>query len=198
MTNKGSSFTINQSDIQFHLPIWGRYNVMNALAAMLTAKHFGISFDVMNHAFSKLKLSQMRMEQSKGLNGSYILNDAYNASPTSMKAVLHLVSELEGFEKKIVVLGDMLELGPDEKKLHREIGELLDPEKIHYVYTYGKLAKYIAQGAEKQFEKERVFSFENKDELIGHLKKKLEKGTFVLLKASRGMKLEEVAEAIKN
>lgn len=104
--------------------------MLNALAAMTVAYYWGIPYEQMNQAFSQIKLTKMRMEISRGIFGSQILNDAYNASPTSMKAVVDLVSQLSGFTKKIVVLGDMLELGPKEKEFHLEIGEYLDPEKF--------------------------------------------------------------------
>lgn len=197
VTRVGSSFQINRSDITFQLPVLGEYNVLNALAAMTVAYYWGIPYEQMNQAFSQIKLTKMRMEISRGIFGSQILNDAYNASPTSMKAVVDLVSQLSGFTKKIVVLGDMLELGPKEKEFHLEIGEYLDPEKICYVYTYGKLGKWIADGAKKKFPETRVFSFLDKMELVDHLRQNIDEQTFVLVKASRSMKMEEVVEAIK-
>lgn len=193
---EGSIFTINRSDVTFTLPILGEYNVMNALAVMLVAEELGISFSMMNKAFSKIKLSHMRLEKTIGINGSHILNDAYNASPTSMKAVVDLITKLPGYKKKIVVLGDMLELGPNEEKFHKEVGLHLNPDKIHYVYAYGKLAKFIAEGAREKFTPTNVLSFTEKDELIEHLKQQLDQDTIVLVKGSRGMRLEEVVEKI--
>lgn len=193
----GTAFKTNVTDLTFHLPVLGEYNVMNAMAAMIVANEFGIPFEEMNNAFAQIKLTEMRMEIKRGINGSQILNDAYNASPTSVKAVIDLVSTLSGFSKKIVVLGDMLELGPKENEFHFEIGKYINPDKIQYVFTYGKLASFIAEGARENFEQERVFSFEDKKELIQELKKYLDKDSFVVVKASRGMKLEEVVEAIK-
>lgn len=193
----GTAFKTNVTDLTFHMPILGEYNVMNALAAMIVANNFGIPFEAMNNAFAQIKLTEMRMEILRGINGSQILNDAYNASPTSVKAVIDLVTNLSGFLTKIVVLGDMLELGPKEKEFHFEIGEYLDPENIQYVFTYGKLGTFIAKGARTNFGQDHVFNFHDKKELIEQLKPYLNKDTFVLVKASRGMKLEEVVEAIK-
>ena len=193
----GSSFHVNQVEDLFHLPVMGEYNVLNALAAMLVAHEWGVPFAHMNEAFANLKLSEMRMELRSGVNGAVILNDAYNASPTSMKAVLDLVSSLKGYPKKIVVLGDMLELGPEEKKYHREIGAYIDPDKIYQVYTYGSLGAYIAEGAEAAFGPERVFAFDDKEKLVARLKEELDASTFVLVKASRGMKMEEIVAALE-
>lgn len=193
----GSSFRVNQAEETFHLPIMGEYNVLNALAAMLVAREWGVPFARMNEAFAQIKLSEMRMELRPGLKGSVILNDAYNASPTSMKAVLDLVSSLKGYTKKIVVLGDMLELGPQEKEFHREIGAYIDPEKIYQVYTYGPLGAYIAEAAAKKLGAERTFAFDDKAELVAKLKENLDANTLVLVKASRGMKMEEIVAAIE-
>ncbi|MCU9615152.1 UDP-N-acetylmuramoyl-tripeptide--D-alanyl-D-alanine ligase [Caldibacillus lycopersici] len=196
MTESGSVFEINESNDIFQMPVLGEYNVMNALAAMLVASEWGVPFEQMNKAFANLKLTTMRMEMSDGINGSHVLNDAYNASPTSMKAVIELVSSLEGYTKKIVVLGDMLELGPNEAEYHLEIGSYLNPETIDLVYTYGELGKLIAKAAEENFGSARVFAFENKNELISHLKSHLVNNALVVVKASRGMKLEEVVQSI--
>lgn len=196
--DSGTAFKTNVTDLTFHLSFLGEYNVMNALAAMIVANEFGVPYPMMNTAFAQIKLTEMRMEITRGINGAQILNDAYNASPTSVKAVIDLVATLSGFSRKIVVLGDMLELGPKEKQFHIEIGEYINPNKIKYVFTYGKLATYIAEGARTNFEQDRVFSFEDKQELIKKLQTYLDENSFVLVKASRGMRLEEVVEAIKD
>jgi UDP-N-acetylmuramoyl-tripeptide--D-alanyl-D-alanine ligase len=187
---------VNGINEPFTLPVLGTHNVLNALAAMLVANHFGVRFDEMNEGFAGLKLTNMRMELVRGKNGEKIINDAYNASPTSMKAALELVSNLEGYKEKIVVLGDMLELGPKEAEFHKEIGEAIDPEKIDLVFTYGNLGQKIAEGARTRFPGEHVYSFTEKGELINELKKHVDEHTLILVKASRGMKLEEVVLAL--
>ena len=123
-SDKGSSFKIKGESEPFYLPVLGTHNVLNALAAMLTANYLGIPFDKMNAGFASLKLTNMRMELVVGKNGEKIINDAYNASPTSMKAAIELISNLTGYQKKILVLGDMLELGPKEDEFHYTIGQI--------------------------------------------------------------------------
>lgn len=193
----GNVFTINGYDEPFSLPVLGTHNVLNALASMLVAHFFGVPFKEMNAGFSSLKLTNMRMELVEGGNGEKIINDAYNASPTSMNAAIELVSNLEGFAKKIVVLGDMLELGPQEEEFHFKIGQSIDPEKIDLVLTYGCLGEKIAEGAATVLNPERVLSFTDKNELIAELKNHTTNGTLVLVKASRGMKLEEIVTALR-
>lgn len=192
----GSTFKINGVETEFALPVLGAHNVLNALSAMLAAQYFQIPFQKMNDGFSSLRLTNMRMELVEGKNGEKIINDAYNASPTSMKAAIDLVSNLPDYDRKILVLGDMLELGEKEKEFHVEMGKYIDPEKIDYVFTFGRLGAEIASGAKKIFSAERVFSYTEKPSLIEELEKYTNDETLVLVKASRGMKLEEVVNAL--
>jgi len=193
----GSRFKVNKVDFEFHLPVLGAHNVLNALSAMLTAHYFNIPYEKMNDGFVHLKLTQMRMELVEGVKGERIINDAYNASPTSMRAAIDLISNLPDYERKIVVLGDMLELGEKEKEFHYEMGKSLDPQKINYVFTFGPLAEQIAQGAMTVFPSDRVFSFLDKQSLMDQLVKRTDKETLILVKASRGMKLEEVVTELQ-
>ena len=188
---------MNNIDGEFDLPVLGAHNVLNALSAMLVAHYFQIPYEKMNHGFSQLKLTNMRMELVEGSNGEKIINDAYNASPTSMRAAIDLISNLPDFNQKIVVLGDMLELGEQERNFHFEMGKGLDPQKVNNVFTFGSLASHIAEGAKTNYPDERVFSFLDKNALIEELKKVTNKETLILVKASRGMKLEEVVTALQ-
>ncbi|WP_175986466.1 UDP-N-acetylmuramoyl-tripeptide--D-alanyl-D-alanine ligase [Bacillus sp. Marseille-Q1617] len=199
MDNAGSHFETSLYDGEtFFLPVLGQHNIHNALAAILIAREFGVSVEDMKKGMGSLKLTQMRMEMTEGKKGEKIINDAYNASPTSMKAAIQLVSELGGFNTKMLVLGDMLELGDNDEEFHQEIGRMIDPEQIHHVYTYGKLAEFIAKGARDRFTPENIHSFEDKKELAAALKNQTKSGDLLLFKASRGMKLEEVIEALQS
>ncbi|MFC4799185.1 UDP-N-acetylmuramoyl-tripeptide--D-alanyl-D-alanine ligase [Neobacillus sp. GCM10023253] len=194
---QGNSFKINASDKTFELPVLGTHNILNALAAMLIARYFSVSFEEITEGLKTTKLTNMRMELVEGKRGEKIINDAYNASPTSMMAAIELVSNLQGYERKILVLGDMLELGPQEEQYHLQIGEGLNADKIEFLFTYGQLGSHIAAGARNVLGDERVFDFLDKEELIQSLKKYLNGQTLVLVKASRGMKLEEVVKALQ-
>lgn len=194
--DEGSRFKINLSDQSFDLPVLGTHNILNALAAMSIAHYFSIPFEQMGEGLANVKLTQMRMEFVAGKQGEKIINDAYNASPTSMKAAIEIVSNLQGYEKRILVLGDMLELGSEEKQFHQQIGEGLNKSKINLLFTYGSLGMEIAKGAGKSLGENKVFSFIDKQKLIRELRKYLDEKTLVLVKASRGMKLEEVVTAL--
>jgi UDP-N-acetylmuramoyl-tripeptide--D-alanyl-D-alanine ligase len=197
-SDNGSYFKVNNYDELYYLPVLGTHNILNALSAMLVANHFEIPFSKFNEGLSSLKLTNMRMELVKGANGEKIINDAYNASPTSMRAAIDLVTNLPGYVQKIVVLGDMLELGPDEKEFHYSIGTSLQNGKIDYVFTYGDLANDIARGAKESLPKEKVLSYTDKQTLVDELKNYTNEDTLVLVKASRGMKLEEVVFGLQS
>jgi UDP-N-acetylmuramoyl-tripeptide--D-alanyl-D-alanine ligase len=196
-TNEGNVFNINISNQSFEMPVLGTHNIMNALAAMLIAQYFSVPFKKMAEGLKKVKLTNMRMELVEGKHGEKIINDAYNASPTSMMAAIELVSNLQGYKKKILVLGDMLELGPQEKQYHRQIGEGLNPEKIDVLFTYGNFGLEIANGARNRLGAEKVFVFTDKKELVKELVGHVDHQSLVLVKASRGMKLEEVVTSLQ-
>ncbi|MFL6556779.1 MAG: UDP-N-acetylmuramoyl-tripeptide--D-alanyl-D-alanine ligase [Bacillus sp. (in: firmicutes)] len=194
----GNRFKINAAETAFELPVLGTHNILNAVASMLIANYFSIPYEKMNEGLASIKLTNMRMELVEGEQGEKIINDAYNASPTSMMAAIELVSNLKGYERKILVLGDMLELGPEEEQYHQQIGDALDGEKVDILFTYGTLGEQIANRARVVLGEQRVFAFTDKGALIQELKQHVNKNTLILVKASRGMKLEEIVTALQN
>lgn len=193
----GTTFTTNKDSTPIFIPILGRHNVYNALASIAVGQLLKVSWEEIIKGLGQLKMTKMRAEMSLGKNGSMIINDAYNASPTSTKAAIHLLQELEGYSRKILVLGDMLELGDKEEEFHKETGASIDPSKVDFVYTYGERGKWIAEGAKQNFVAEKVRSYLDKTELINDLASRLKPKDVVLIKASRGMKLEEVVVGLK-
>lgn len=194
----GTQFTTNLYKKEMALPILGNHNVLNALAAMLVAREFQLTSDQISKGLSQLKVTNMRMEMVEGIKGEKIINDAYNASPTSMNAAIELVASLTGFHRKYLVLGDMLELGEEEVQFHEKIGRSIQSNEIDKLFTYGELGAHIAIGAEKTIGKDNVYAFLDKGELVEELKKHVGENDLILVKASRGMKLEEVVQALCN
>lgn len=196
---EGMVFTsVRSGEEALSIPLIGAHNVINALAALAVARHYGVSYENIKKGLSEIKLTGMRIEVVKGISGITVLNDTYNASPTAMKAAIDALIGLSGFTRKAVVLGDMLELGPKQEELHEEIGHYLTPDKLDLVFTYGPLSSHIAKGARVHMPAEAVFAFEDKDALIARLKETMSADDVVLVKASRGMKLEDVANALIN
>lgn len=176
----------------YTVPLPGRHNVLNALAAIAIAKFMGVAEADIVRGLSNLKLSAMRTEIIQAVSGAMILNDAYNANPTSMLAAIQMLEDMKTSGRKFAVLGDMLELGEQEADYHREIGARLDPQQIDYIFTYGPLAALIAEEAAKHYPAGTVLPFDDKLALAGKLEELLAAGDICLIKASRGMKLEDV------
>jgi len=197
---KGTFFKTNlPSTVHYRIPLLGHHNVINALAAVAVSKYMGVQDSDIAEGLRKLEMTGMRIEVVEAVSGATLLNDAYNASPTSVRAAIELLKDMGGFERKIAVLGDMLELGQDEVRFHREIGALLTPDSIGRVYAYGTLAKHIASEACKAgMPGEKVKWFGDKHKMIDELLAEVRAGDVVLVKGSRGMRLEEVIQALKD
>ncbi|WP_152382072.1 UDP-N-acetylmuramoyl-tripeptide--D-alanyl-D-alanine ligase [Paenibacillus brasilensis] len=196
---EGSLFTTSQSGNEaFRLPLLGQHNVVNGLAALAVARHFNVDADHIRKGLSSLKLTGMRIEVVNCSDGLTVLNDAYNASPASMKAALQTLSGYKTVGRKIAVLGDMLELGSEEKQFHEEIGLFAAKHDVEELFTYGDLGLSIAQGASRLMPTEHVHAYTDKEKLIQHLRTYLHANDIVLVKASRGMRLEEIVDALKN
>lgn len=192
---KGVSFSVNETE-QFELPMIGDHNAKNALFAIVLGNEMEIEIDEIKEALKKVEITGMRLERFKGRNGSLLINDAYNSSPTSMKAAIETVKKLDDYEKKIIVLGNMYELGSDEEELHRSVAQVID-SSISHVITVGDKAKWIANEITKKDIKIVISSFETKEEATNLLNEKLASDTVVLFKASRGVKLETIIDDLK-
>ncbi|WP_343222054.1 UDP-N-acetylmuramoyl-tripeptide--D-alanyl-D-alanine ligase [Paenibacillus tritici] len=182
----------------FTLPLPGQHNVINALAALAVARHYDVTEENIAAGLSGLKLTGMRIEVIETESGLVLLNDAYNASPTSMRAAIDVLQSMKCSGSRIAVLGDMLELGPEEIMFHRQIGSYLDPKLTDDVFTFGPLAAHIAAAASERFEAGHLFAFTDKEALITALNAKCSEKDVVLFKASRGMRLEEVLHRLKD
>lgn len=194
----GTHFSINRFDgTEFYIPLLGFHNVINALAAIAVGVHFGIQSAAIAKGLKECVMTSMRIELLKAPSGLTLLNDAYNASPASMKAALKLLVELKGYRHKIAVLGDMLELGDQEEEFHREIGRLLNPKEIDRVYTFGRLAGMLADEASKRYAPGKVFPFADKNRLAQAVAAFASPEDIVLVKGSRGMKLEQVVTLLQ-
>lgn len=184
---------IDNKTFDFILPLPGEHFVYNALAAITVGNIYGVSPIDMANALANMAFTKMRMDIIEK-NSIKIINDAYNASPDSMKASLNSLVAIKG-TRKIAVLADMLELGEFSKSIHYDIGKSIDKEKIDYVLAYGNDSIEIINGALNSGIKNAIF-FNDKNELIKELKELLQPNDCVLVKGSRGMKMDEVVNEI--
>ena len=195
---KGIIFTSHlHSGEGFSLPLLGRHNVINALSAMAVARCFSITDEQIREGLAELKLTSMRIECIETAHGVTVLNDAYNASPVSVKAALDVLADMKGCSRRIAVLGDMLELGPDEQEFHSEIGRCVTDRHADILFTYGPLSLHMAEAAKANLPSSQVKAYTDKQQLIQALLEEVSPNDVVLVKASRGMKLEEIVDALK-
>lgn len=194
-----TEFTVRTglSEQSYDIPVPGKHNAVNALAAVAAGRRFGLTSADMTEGLRSAKLTGMRIERTRAANGAVILNDAYNASPTSVRAALALLAGLKGYRCKRLVLGDMLELGPDEASYHAGIGQAITPETADIVYTYGPLSAHTAEAARPAFPAGKVLHYADKKELAEALVRDTAPDDLVLVKASRGMKMEEIVAALQ-
>jgi UDP-N-acetylmuramoyl-tripeptide--D-alanyl-D-alanine ligase len=199
-SDKGMRFTlVVQNDIskEIYFPLLGRHNIYNALAATTVAFALGKELELIERGLSSFKPLDLHMQLSNFFNGIKILNDSYNASPLSVKSALDTLAEIAQNNRKIAILGDMLELGEKADFYHQEIGKKIVKLSIDMLITVGRGGKIIAQSSiEEGMAEERVFSFK-KNEKIKLAKKLLnltKPGDFILLKGSREMKMEKILE----
>lgn len=191
----GTSFDLQiQGDGTYpvRLSVLGDHNVKNAAAALGIAHQMGVSVE---HAAKALESFHGQRQKIVKVNGYTLIEDAYNASPDSMKAALKVLSAMEG--RKVAVLADMLELGDREQEYHKEVGQYLSEVGIEEVYCTGKLTRCLIEGAKEKKADLTACHFENNQELGNYLKEHLKKGDNVLIKGSNGMKLTEVISILE-
>ena len=193
-----NSSTITIENQQITVPVGGIHFVYNALCAAAVASSLGITAEQLKHGIESFELTQKRMEIIELKNGAKLINDSYNASYESMQASLKYLSALKS-ERKIAVLGDMLELGDFSKELHQNVGNDVVKNQIDLLVCIGKEASNIANGAvQAGMNKKLVIHFNTNQEALEYLKNTIQSGDTILLKASNGMKLFELAEQLKN
>ncbi|MFZ8015740.1 D-glycero-beta-D-manno-heptose 1,7-bisphosphate 7-phosphatase [Fusobacterium watanabei] len=188
-SNKDSKFILDGKE--YEMPLLGKHNISNTAIAIELAKKIGLTDEEIQKSLKEVKISNMRFQEIKIGNDIYI-NDAYNASPMSMKAAIDTLNEIYDDKYKIAILGDMLELGENEIDYHIDVLNYLLDKKIKLVYLYGeRMKKAYDIFMKNRSEEYRFWYYPTKKGIVESLKNiKMEK--VILLKASRGIKLEEI------
>ncbi len=180
--------------LDFEIPMIGDHNILNALSALSVCKVMGLDLKKSAQGLLNYQASKFRMEKSE-VGGKIIINDSYNANPDSMKATISTMSNILS-SRKIAILADMLELGENSANYHREIGKIAK-EYVDIIIAIGYEAKYIVEGArEAGMKEEQLYHYKNNSEAVENINFLLKENDVIIIKGSRGMKLEEVAEAI--
>jgi len=192
-----TDFTIQSagSTVYVRLGVVGKHNIYNALAAAAAALAMGVSLDAVKYGLDDFTPAALRSELRQ-IRGMTVLVDCYNANPASMDAALATLISLKSGKKAIAVLGDMLELGAVSVDAHRAIGATAARLGVDLVITLGPLAKQIGEGAiDAGMPKDRVLEAGTQAEAAALLIQRSRPGDAVLIKGSRGMKMEKILEA---
>ena len=172
-----------------HLPLPGQHNVANALAAAAAGIALGLSVEEIAAGLGRVAPVAGRLAWSRTREGARLLDDSYNANPTSLRAALALLAGLPG--ERRLVLGEMRELGADAAALHEEAGRAARALGIERLYTLGALARHAADGFGT-----RAQAFDQLEPLIEALREDLGPGVTVLVKGSRGARMERVISSL--
>ncbi|HHV29583.1 UDP-N-acetylmuramoyl-tripeptide--D-alanyl-D-alanine ligase [Acetivibrio mesophilus] len=195
---RGSTFDIELQGKEYkvRIPVPGIHNVYNALAGIAAGIELGISPEKIIEGIEEFSPGKMRLNilNHKGLK---IINDAYNASPQSMEAAINVLKDISCEGRTFAVLGDMLELGEISHSAHEEVGRYAVSKGIDYIVAVGEYRKNIAHGAiEAGAGEERVFDFKDNADAARFLKEYLKSGDVLLVKGSRGMRMEEIVNIL--
>ena len=196
-TNDGKpivSINYNGMRLDFEVPLYGEQSAMNFLAAAAISFKLGLRSEEIKRRLRKVQAVDKRLIVQR-VNNFILINDTYNANPDSMKMSLQLLSQIKRYKNHIAILGDMFELGKESKSLHEKLADVIIKNKIDSVYTLGKFMKHLhiklnSKGIE-------ALHINNRAALDNFLIQKSFTNSVVLVKGSRGMKMEEFIETIK-
>ncbi len=189
------SFSLN-GEQRFEFKAFGRHNVYNALAGIACAKSFGLTFPEIKNALSSFQALPLRMQLLEHKN-IRIVNDCYNSNPGSLACALDYLQEYICAGKKILVCGDMLELGKRAGALHQQIGRKVAENRIDFLITVGELSRNVASGASRAgMKKDLIRSCSNASQAAKFLRKIITPGDFILIKGSRAMQMESIVDVL--
>ena len=178
------------------IKVHGTHNVTNALAAAAVGAALALSGSMIAQGLGRFRPAAMR-SQVVTHHGVHIINDCYNANPASMRAALQLLAQWNPARERIAVLGDMLELGTETRQMHRDVGQFLATQRLSRLIVCGALGRDIAEGARRGgMAGSQVDEVVDAAAAADHLKKIVRQGDVVLVKASRGLKLEQVVQVL--
>lgn len=179
------------------VPLPGEHNVGNALGAVAVAWGLGLTLDEFARGLLAYQAAPHRLILLYGRHGQHVIDDTYNANPASMRATLRLLGETPCAGKRVAVLGDMLELGSRANEAHREVGAAVQQVGVDILIAFGSLSGYVAEGARSAgFDPSRIFALQHKEQVFEKVHDLTGPGDVVLVKGSRGTRMEEVVDVL--
>lgn len=195
LKNNRVNFIFNKKH-RFLLNSLGRFNVYNALAGIGCGLIFGVSIKKIKNVLDNFQFPLRRLNKLD-CSKFCILDDTYNSNPLSLKEAIESLVNYKTKGRKILVMGDMLELGSRSIELHRQIGSLVARRPIDLFVTLGNLSKLSAQAARfESKDNQSIFSFDSKQDVIDFLKTKIKVGDTLLIKGSRLIKMEDITSSL--
>jgi UDP-N-acetylmuramoyl-tripeptide--D-alanyl-D-alanine ligase len=200
LTRMGTSFRLVAGDEETEvvLPAFGRHFVMNALSAVAVASLFEIDLKDVKAALEQFRPYAMRMEIIPLPGGKTLINDTYNANPVSMGLALEVLVGMKGKGRAIALLGDMLELGCFSEEAHRQLGKKISELPIDFLMMLGERGALVVESAVHHgFPAGRVRRVKDHSEALLALSEVAREGDWILIKGSRGMAMEKIAERLQ-
>jgi UDP-N-acetylmuramoyl-tripeptide--D-alanyl-D-alanine ligase len=197
---EGIDFTVDIEGVpeSFTVLLPGIHNVYNALSAIAVARLFGMKTEDIRIGLMGFKPSKMRMDIINTPKGVKIINDAYNANPESMKAAINVLQSLKAEGRRIVITGDMLELGNVSEIEHYNVGSYAALMGIDIIVSVGNFSQAVKNGAEASgVDIRNIYAFPAREEAVILLGQILKAGDIVLVKGSRGMKMEYIVDFLR-
>ena len=188
-TSESTEFEIN--DASFIIPVLGGYNVKNALIAYGIGCYFGLSMEQIKNGLAQVELTKNRTQWLQAKNGAKLLSDVYNANPTAMRLVLESFGRLTLPGRRIAVLADMLELGPDSSAMHASMAEAI-VGFYDFVYLYGGQMQALANRLTELNVPHAYFIPAQRQAFLEQVQKEIQPTDSVILKGSNGMQLSEL------
>jgi len=196
----GSTFTLvaGGKRTRLDLALAGRHVISNALGALAAASAWNIGAGEAQSVFRSLRAPAMRGELLRFSNGAAIINDSYNSSPAALHAMVTLLAATPNYKRRILAVGEMRELGPSSRQLHREAGQFAaEYGKLDWIIGVAGDAAHLVEGAVSAgFPKTQTRFLANSVDTAQFLQKLVEPGDLVLIKGSRGVQMERIVDAL--
>ncbi|MBA4494473.1 UDP-N-acetylmuramoyl-tripeptide--D-alanyl-D-alanine ligase [Paenactinomyces guangxiensis] len=196
-TRNGMHFTVN--GVPYHIKTWGKHQIYNALAAIAAARLLKVPTRLIQQGLAGYHAPSMRLQKLYGIKKYLLINDAYNANPSSMIAGLRVLKRLSKKRKSVAVLGDMSELGSHSTGGHARVGKVVSKIKPTYLITIGPQAAIIARTADLHgMPKTRIRPFPNQSAALTFIRSAIPAGSILYFKASRKTRLEWLVKQLKD
>ena len=188
--NNKWQFSIDNNPL-LQLPVLGHHNIYNALAAIAIARQFNLKYNSIRSQLRTYRQSSRMRLELKSIKGIEIIDDSYNANPASMKSAINTLSRYDARGKRILVAGDMLELGKKSKAMHKSIGKMVASAPVKALITIGEFSSFISRAA-KKCGMNKTYHAQSHEEAARILQRLARPGDVILLKGSRGMQMEKI------